>query len=161
MPNSRTRKTIARGKVTEGWVSARVEALAAHPLHCYRCMERAHAIQQCTLEIDRSKHCYKWRGSDQRASTCTAPLKCPLCADLRRPANHHLGGKVCSPPTARKRGKTKGKEQITEATPSSEEVPPSLAAKEGGREDEQPAITPESGHEEAMETAERWTSRVA
>ncbi|KAL0839977.1 hypothetical protein ABMA28_015304 [Loxostege sticticalis] len=46
-------KTLAKGRLLVGWVSAQVKVLARKPLKCYRCLEAGHVSAQCTCETDR------------------------------------------------------------------------------------------------------------
>lgn len=41
-------KLFAEGRISIGWVSLPVEALAARPMQCYRCLEFGHFRQRCT-----------------------------------------------------------------------------------------------------------------
>ncbi|KOC58581.1 hypothetical protein WH47_09097, partial [Habropoda laboriosa] len=98
-PLAAARKLATAGRLKVGWVAARVEALKARPLQCYRCLEKGHTQHRCTAEVDRSRRCYRCGDSSHRAGQCpAADPKCPLCTDLGRPAGHRLGAKACAPP---------------------------------------------------------------
>ncbi|KOC58604.1 hypothetical protein WH47_06856 [Habropoda laboriosa] len=98
-PLAAARKLATAGRLRVGWVAARVEALRARPLQCYRCLEKGHTQQRCTAGVDRSRRCYRCGDSSHRAGQCpAADPKCPLCTDLGRPAGHRLGAKACAPP---------------------------------------------------------------
>ncbi|XP_053990034.1 protein lin-28 homolog B-like [Hylaeus volcanicus] len=86
------------GRLVVGWTSARVEALAARALRCYKCLELGYVRQKCPCEADRSAGCYLCGGTDHRARDCAASPSCPVCTDIGRPANHRLGAKGRAPP---------------------------------------------------------------
>jgi hypothetical protein len=48
--------------------------------------------------VDRSDRCYRCGEAGHVAGRCEGDLKCPLCADLGRPAGHRFGGPACTPP---------------------------------------------------------------
>nr|XP_034195327.1 uncharacterized protein LOC117611491 [Osmia lignaria] len=104
-------KIVASGRILVGWSSARVEALPARPLQCFRCLEKGHVRQRCTCEVDRSDRCYVCGESGHKASSCSATPRCPLCTDLGRPAGHRLGAKSCAlnPRGRRRRAPSRGK----------------------------------------------------
>lgn len=106
-----------------GWVIVRAEVLVTRPLQCYRCLEVGHPRQRCTSGVDRSGRCYRCGQSDHRAATCTAPPKCPLCADLGRPANHRLGAPSCAP-AQKKRGGTQQPAAGTSTQPKKKKTAP-------------------------------------
>lgn len=96
-PITAARKVAVAGRLTVGWTTVKVEALAARPLQCYRCLEAGHVKSQCKAGVDRSRRCYACGEEGHRAGGCGAEkLKCPLCSDLGRPATHRLGAKACS-----------------------------------------------------------------
>jgi hypothetical protein len=98
------RKLGAAGKVRVGWEWAYLEYLTLRQLQCYRCLEIGHTRQRCTNDVDRSERCYRCGDTSHRAAECaSAAAKCPLCADLGRPADHRMGGKACRPPTRRRK----------------------------------------------------------
>lgn len=102
------RKLVAAKTVRVGWTAARVQVLAQRPLQCYRCLEMGHVRSRCPNEQDRSTRCYACSESGHRASHCAAAiLKCPLCTDLGRPAEHRLGTKGCVPQEKAKEGRSK------------------------------------------------------
>ncbi|CAH2209136.1 jg18883, partial [Pararge aegeria aegeria] len=82
-----------------GWVSVRVRILAARQLQCFRCLEVGHVRKHCQNTIDRSLCCYCCGEQGHKARECEAKVpKCPVCADLGRPADHRLGSAKCNPP---------------------------------------------------------------
>ena len=150
-PTTAAKKIMEKGRLTVGWVAARVEALATRPLLCFRCLERGHTIGNCTSEVDRSNRCYNCGSTNHRASTCLAPARCPVCADLGRPADHRLGSKACTPPIPKKRvGVPEGiKEGAQDHLAVSQGDP--LPQQPGEETTQQPPSQNECGHEEAME----------
>jgi hypothetical protein len=92
------RKLAAAGKVKVGWVWEYLEYLTPRQLQCYRCLEIGHTKQRCTNDVDRSGRCYRCGDTSHRAAECaSAAAKCPLCADLGRPADHRMGGRRAAP----------------------------------------------------------------
>ncbi|XP_053989810.1 translation initiation factor IF-2-like [Hylaeus volcanicus] len=155
-PAAAMRALLAAGRLLVDWSSARVEALPARALRCFRCLELGHVRQKCPLEADRGDRYYRCAGAGHRARECTAPMRCPVCADLGRPADHRLGAKKCAPPPP-KQGR---KARVT--TPSSgESMPvnrpaadaPALAPAEALRARSPAAMEGGSGMEEAMDMA--------
>ncbi|KOC58651.1 hypothetical protein WH47_05396, partial [Habropoda laboriosa] len=132
------RKLATTGRIRVGWISARVEALRARPLQCYRCLEVGHTQQRCTAGVDRSGRCYRCGDSAHRAGQCpAADPKCPLCTDLGRPTGHRLGARACAPPS--KKGRARPVERQGAGT------------QEGGVATQRPNEDP--GRGEAMVTA--------
>ena len=74
------------GRITIGWIAARIEALRARPMTCFRCMERGHTARNCTSEQDRSKQCYNCGSEGHQAKACSATPCCPVCSADGRPA---------------------------------------------------------------------------
>ena len=95
-PTTAVRKIMEKGKLTVGCVATRVEALAARPLLCFRCLERGHTIRNCASEVGRSNRCYNCGSTNHRASACSAPARCLICADFGRPTDHKLESKACT-----------------------------------------------------------------
>ena len=130
-PLSAVRKLAVAKRIPVGWVSARVEVLAARPLQCFRCLELGHVCGKCTTGADRSACCYACGEPGHRAAACTAEaLKCPVCADYGLPADHRLGSKKCAPP--------KGKRVAKKAPP---------APKPGGDRGPVPSTSAQAGEE--------------
>jgi hypothetical protein len=97
------KKLAEAGRMQIGWVMARVEALRARPMQCFRCLKTGHTIGNCDSSVDRSGRCYRCGGEGHVASRCEEEAKCPLCADLGRPAGHRLGGPSCTTPRLNRR----------------------------------------------------------
>ncbi|KOC61195.1 hypothetical protein WH47_07094, partial [Habropoda laboriosa] len=109
------RKLATAGRIRVGWISARVEALGARALQCYRCLEVGHTQQRCTAGVDRSSRCYRCGDPTHRAGQCPATdPKCPLCTDMGRPTGHMLGARACAPPSK------KGRPRPVERQPGTE-----------------------------------------
>lgn len=94
-------KIVAEGKLQVGWSSYQVKVLAPMPMRCYKCMSIGHTRQLCPMEVDRTEDCYRCGKPGHKASTCTAEPKCAVCTQAQKPANHVMGGRICSPPTVR------------------------------------------------------------
>ncbi|XP_020294333.1 serine/arginine repetitive matrix protein 1-like [Pseudomyrmex gracilis] len=117
-PLTAARKVVAEGAIRVGWVRAPVEALERRPLQCHRCLRRGHVITTCTYTApgeDRRGRCYRCGGRGHHAAECTEPPRCPLCADLSRPAAHRLGSKACAP--VPKRGKSRAQKAGASVSP--------------------------------------------
>ncbi|KAL0820080.1 hypothetical protein ABMA28_006025 [Loxostege sticticalis] len=96
-------KTLAKGRLLVGWVSAQVKVLPRKPLKCFRCLESGHVSAQCVCETDRSRLCYRCGQPDHIARLCSATPHCPVCAERGKAADHKIGSQNCSPPTTRSR----------------------------------------------------------
>lgn len=96
-PCAAARKVVIGKRLIIGWFSARVEALQARPLQCYRCLRNGHVSSKCTEGVDRSGRCFACGRTGHRARDCTGKLRCPLCSDLGCPAEHRLGSRECNP----------------------------------------------------------------
>ena len=101
-PTEAAKKLTDLGKVTVGWVSARVVALKPRPLACFKCHERGHTAGNCQTGKDRGDLCYNCSESGHLSRDCTAPPRCAICTDAGIPANHRYGGKECHPPKTRR-----------------------------------------------------------
>ncbi|KAL0810107.1 hypothetical protein ABMA28_010911 [Loxostege sticticalis] len=112
-------KTLAKGRLLVGWVSAQVKVLARKPLKCYRCLEAGHVSLQCTCETDRSRLCYRCGQPGHLARACSATPHCPVCSERGKPADHKVGSQNCSPPTTRRKAKN-----AADKTPAAKPVPP-------------------------------------
>ena len=100
-PASAAKVLVDQGRIVIGWVRARVEALRARPMTCYRCLREGHAASGCTSVVDRRGGCYNCGGMGHRAKDCRSPPKCLVCADAGRASDHRFGGGACKPPGAR------------------------------------------------------------
>lgn len=128
-PLTAARRVTEVGRLTVGWTSVRVEVLAARPLQCFRCLEAGHVQRQCKSAVDRSRRCYACGVEGHRAGQCKAGrLKCPLCSDLGRPAEHRLGGEACR---ASRQPKSRKPAAVKAPTPKSGKAPPPKA--KGGK----------------------------
>lgn len=95
------------GRILIGWSAAQVRALDPRPLKCFRCLEGGHTRAQCTAQTDRSEFCYRCGKAGHKAASCSAKPHCPICAEAKRPAEHSMGSKMCTPPKRRnKAGRT-------------------------------------------------------
>lgn len=47
--------------------------------------------------MDHSGRCYRCGDTGHVAKMCVAKPRCPVCTDLKRPADHALGSKMCAP----------------------------------------------------------------
>ncbi|XP_032690656.1 uncharacterized protein LOC116853630 [Odontomachus brunneus] len=83
------------GKIKIGWTVAKVEALKARPLQCYRCWEFGHVKHGCKSAEDRTKLCYRCGQEGHGARSCTASPRCVVCVKHGRDGNHRLGTSQC------------------------------------------------------------------
>ncbi|CAH2222456.1 jg24555, partial [Pararge aegeria aegeria] len=120
-PLTVVRKLAEEKHVRVGWVSARVQVLAARKLQCFRCLEMGHVRKQCQNAVDRSSCCYNCGEIEHKARECKAQSpKCPLCADLGRPADHRLGSDKCNPPKNKTQAPTGSRRVRKEAQSANE-----------------------------------------
>ncbi|GAB1859777.1 CCHC-type domain-containing protein [Camponotus japonicus] len=90
-------KKAAEGAIIQiGWFKVKIDLLEACPLRCHKCLERGHVKERCPNPQDRSGRCYRCGGLEHVAKVCTAPPRCPICADLGRKADHILGSQQCT-----------------------------------------------------------------
>lgn len=121
-PVASVKKIGTAGRLLVGWVSAHVTLLKPRPMRCYRCLYGGHVRAKCTNEVDRSDECYRCGRTGHKATDCKADApRCSLCAAAKKPADHVLGSKKCSPPKPKKR-----------AQPAAESSPPSQPTGEEG-----------------------------
>lgn len=90
-------------RICVGWSVASIEVLEQRPLRCYRCMAVGHPQQLCPSTQDRSRMCYRCGVEGHVAVTCTAPLRCAVCADCGLSSEHRMGGIRCKPPSIKGR----------------------------------------------------------
>ncbi|CAH2108904.1 unnamed protein product [Euphydryas editha] len=109
-----TAKTlIEKGRILIGWSSARVVALEARPMRCFRCMGLGHTRPQCPASVDRGDLCFRCGSAGHKAAACVeATPRCAICADSGRASSHVMGGRRCKPATM------KGKAAGARATPA-------------------------------------------
>lgn len=89
---------VREGGIRVGWSRARVDLLPPRPLQCYKCLEGGHVRNNCpNTNVDRSNICYRCGEPNHRARDCSAPLRCPVCADRNLPTNHRVGSAQCTP----------------------------------------------------------------
>lgn len=112
-PLSAAKVLTEKGRILIGWSSARVVALEARPMRCYRCMGLGHTRPQCPASVDRGELCFRCGRAGHKAAACEeATLRCAVCAESGRPSGHTMGGRSCKP--AMQKGKIAG----TRATPA-------------------------------------------
>ncbi|XP_022837199.1 uncharacterized protein LOC111364526 [Spodoptera litura] len=115
-PLTAMKKLASDKRMPLGWTSVRVEVLEPRRMMCYRCFEPGHVRSKCTSTTDRSNQCYACGGA-HKASECTSPnVRCPVCSDQGRQANHRLGSKKCNPQKKRASNQS-GKPQVTSPAP--------------------------------------------
>jgi len=74
----------AARRIKIGCTHARVEALEARPLQCFRCLGKGHVRAQCPSHVDRSTKCYRCGQPGHVARDCARLQQCPVCLDLGR-----------------------------------------------------------------------------
>ncbi|XP_049887058.1 uncharacterized protein LOC126381645 [Pectinophora gossypiella] len=99
-------KKVAQGRLLVGWTSAQVKVLEPRPLRCFRCLDIGHTHALCKSEVDRSTQCFSCGQTGHQSAQCSAAPHCTVCEAARRPAEHRLGGSLC---TAQSRSKRKSR----------------------------------------------------
>lgn len=99
-------KVVTAKKIRVGWINARVEALERRPLQCFRCLAKGHVQAQCSSPNNRKDCCYRCGERGHLAKDCEGPVKCPVCKDSGRRADHRAGSQACTAPKE-KRGAIK------------------------------------------------------
>jgi predicted nuclease with TOPRIM domain len=89
------KKLVEAGRLTVGWISARVVLLEAKPLRCFKCLEQGHVAVKCDRGVDRSKDCFRCGQGGHKARECSADVHCVACAKLGKPAAHYIGRRGC------------------------------------------------------------------
>ncbi|KAL0111284.1 hypothetical protein PUN28_012887 [Cardiocondyla obscurior] len=97
---------IEKKRIQIGWVSARIEALPARPLQCFRCLQKGHVRENCNSPIDRSNSCFRCGETNHTAVTCKNLPKCLICEELKKPFRHKMGGPACNAKTNRRQPRT-------------------------------------------------------
>lgn len=97
-PTAMAIRATATGRISVGWVRARVELLDARPTHCYKCLNKGHVAAYCRSNIDRSGCCYRCGGEGHKVAECSNQPKCPICTEAKLPNGHRLGGPKCRTP---------------------------------------------------------------
>lgn len=99
LPVAAARVLVEDGRVRVGWSSARVQALEARPLRCFKCMGVGHTRPLCPSTTDRSTQCYRCGEAGHKAANCAAITpRCAVCSESGKPADHVMGGISCKPP---------------------------------------------------------------
>lgn len=94
-----------KSRLLIGWSSARVVALEALHMRCYRCVGLRHTRPQCPASADRG-NCFRKLAAREEATP-----RCAVCAETGRPYGHRMGGHSC------KLAMTKEKTAGARATP--------------------------------------------
>ncbi|KAL0131922.1 hypothetical protein PUN28_000003 [Cardiocondyla obscurior] len=145
---------IEKKRIQIGWVSARIEALPARPLQCFRCLQKGHVRENCNSPIDRSNSCFRCGETNHTAVTCKNLPKCLICEELKKPFRHKMGGPACNAKTNRRQPRT---QPASNTNRQDDGNPPQLSKEvmevETQEVPEAPKLAPEiSGQEEAMHT---------
>ncbi|GFG31811.1 hypothetical protein Cfor_00287 [Coptotermes formosanus] len=102
LPVETGRKLVEKGQVVVGWSVARICALGAKPLRCFKCMGLGHTRALCSAVVERGLQCFRCGVQGHKAVDCAVETpKCAVCADAGREDRHHMGGVFCRPPVAR------------------------------------------------------------
>ncbi|EFN65451.1 hypothetical protein EAG_13575, partial [Camponotus floridanus] len=94
-PLTAATKVAKHGKIKLGWSVVRVELLGARPKQCFKCWQFGHLRQACTFDKNYSRLCYKCGKEGHWASKCQNELKCMICSEANREANHRIGSLTC------------------------------------------------------------------
>lgn len=92
---------LKEGRLLVGWSSAKVEALEQRPLRCFRCMGPGHTSAMCPSDKCRDNLCFRCGKEDHKAADCDGAVRCALCDDAGKPADHYMGGRSCRAPSVR------------------------------------------------------------
>jgi hypothetical protein len=84
-------------RIKIGWASANIEILKARPLQCFKCLVIGHPYQKCPSDKNRRDCCFRCGEIGHFAINCSNPIRCPVCVDVNREANHRAGSAVCRP----------------------------------------------------------------
>ncbi|XP_049868205.1 translation initiation factor IF-2-like [Pectinophora gossypiella] len=101
-------KKGAQGRLLVGWTSAQVKVLEPRPLRCFRCLDTGHTHALCKSEVDRSTQCFRCGQTGHQSAQCSAAPHCTVCEAARRPAEHRLGGSLCTAQSKSKRKSRNG-----------------------------------------------------
>ncbi|XP_041986119.1 uncharacterized protein LOC121738235 [Aricia agestis] len=102
-PVTAAKKLVSLGSIAVGWSKVTLHLVNACPKHCFRCLGLGHFAALCPPSMkDRSNLCYRCGQPGHNASGCqVTKLKCAVCSDAGRPAEHVMGGRSCNPPPVR------------------------------------------------------------
>ncbi|KMQ92578.1 gag-pol polyprotein [Lasius niger] len=82
-------------KIKIGWTLARVEALDARPVQCFKCWRFGHLRSSCSFQEDFSGLCFRCGVSGHAARACSLAPSCKICLLEGRNYNHRLGSDLC------------------------------------------------------------------
>lgn len=97
LPLVAAKKAVVDGFIQIGWFRVKVEMLEQRPFHYFRCLKKGSVRANCPCDVDRSGRCFRCGAKNHNAKDCTERPKRPLCTDLKRKADHILGGAKCAP----------------------------------------------------------------
>lgn len=107
LPATAAKVLVEAGRVMVGWSSARVHALEARPLRCFRCLGVGHTRALCPSAIDRTATCFRCGENGHKAAVCVVVKpRCAICVEAGIPSEHVMGGVNCKPPQTKARGTT-------------------------------------------------------
>lgn len=102
-PISAAKVILNGGRLLVGWSSARVRALDALPMRCFKCMGIGHTRMTCPSDKERVDLCFRCGRPGHKSAGCMAEARCVVCAEAGRPAGHTMGGRNCNPPPTKAR----------------------------------------------------------
>lgn len=156
-PLKAAKKLVEKGRIRVGWASAKVQALEARRLQCFRCLDYGHVGARCPdQESNHSETCFRCGEAGHRMAACKAEFfKCPLCARRGCDASHKMGGRECNPPPA-PRKTTNIREEKRTAVPAST-ARPAIATLDGSMAAARANVNTRCQRETEIETNEEET----
>ncbi|XP_045453781.1 uncharacterized protein LOC123663086 [Melitaea cinxia] len=97
-PISAAKTLTEKGRLLIGWSSARVTALEALPMRCFKYMGLGHTRPQCPASVDRGDLCFRCGRAGHKAAACEEVTpRCAICVESDKPSDHRMGGRRCKP----------------------------------------------------------------
>ncbi|XP_028170411.1 uncharacterized protein LOC114360055 [Ostrinia furnacalis] len=90
-------QVLSTGRLLVGWSSARVSFLESRPLRCFKCLGLGHTKQLCPSSSTRNELCFRCGHPGHKSTSCSAKIRCAVCADAGKASDHIMGGKSCRP----------------------------------------------------------------